>query len=137
MDTKENIETVEKGEIKAGRNWKESKVIFIVLPIILTVLIPLGGLPYLCGRLNYHLSLICIFYPIVLGFIVYCLVRGIGIFFRDWRQIHVKKNCYRLPNWHTYSVLCTVYHTFLSSYRIWFALPCSGIQLRFQRSNKK
>ena len=74
MEEKEHIETVGTEEKGINCVWNKRVVICLVLPIFLTVLFPLGGFPYLCGRLNYHLSLICMFYPIVLGFIVYCLV---------------------------------------------------------------
>ena len=77
MDTKEYIKKAEIEERKPGRNWKESKVIFLVLPIILTILIPLGGLPYLCGRLNFHMGLVLfmiypvMIYPVIGVFIIY------------------------------------------------------------------
>jgi uncharacterized integral membrane protein len=91
MDNKENIETAGTGkteERKSSVVWKCQVVIFIILPIILTVLIPLRGLPYLCGRLNYHLTLICLFfYPIVFGFIIYCFFVGTVRLFRDWKKV--------------------------------------------------
>ena len=89
MDTKENIEPAETAEKKPRSNWKESKLIFLVLPIILTILVPCGGVAYLCGRLNYHLILICVFfYPIVFGFIIYCFFVGTVRLFRDWKKVH-------------------------------------------------
>ena len=73
MDNKENIKQAETGDKKSGRNWKESKVIFLVLPIILTILFPLGGLPYLCGRLSFHMGLVVfMIYPVIGVFIIYC-----------------------------------------------------------------
>ena len=77
MDIKENIEAGQNKERKSGRNWNKSYVIFLVLPIILTILVHLGGLPYLCGRLNYSLTVVCMLYPIVNGFIIYCFVIGV------------------------------------------------------------
>ncbi|MBW7990252.1 MAG: hypothetical protein FVQ84_09590 [Planctomycetes bacterium] len=91
MDKNENIEMAETEERKPARNWKESKVIFLVLPIILIVLVPLGGFPYLCGRLNYPLTLACMFYPIAFIFLICCFVTGIGRFFRDRREHSGKK----------------------------------------------
>jgi hypothetical protein len=89
MDKKGNIETVETGERKPGRNWKESKVIFLVLPIILTVLIPLGGLPYLCGRFNFHLALaVLLLYPVTGVFIIYCFFVSTVRLFRDWKKVN-------------------------------------------------
>jgi len=82
MDKKENIEAGQNKERKPGRNWNESYVIFLVLPIILTILVPLGGLPYLCGRLNLHMGLVIfMLYPATGIFIIYCFFAGIiGLF---------------------------------------------------------
>ncbi len=94
MDTKENIETAETEERKPRRNWKESKVIFLVLPIILTILVPLGGFSYLCGRLNFHLALVVVMiYPVTGVFIVICFLGGIVRFFRDWSKSNKKGKC--------------------------------------------
>ncbi len=89
MDAKTNIETIENGDIKPGRNWKDSKLIFIVLPIILTVLFPLGGLPYLCGRFSPYAITLAHVYVLYLGticFIIFCFVVGVGKLFGVWNK---------------------------------------------------
>lgn len=92
MDKKENIETTQEKERKPGRNWKESYVVFIVLPIILTILVPLGGIFYLCGRLNYHIGLVdCMLYPAISVFIIYCFFAGIIRLFISWKKYIWKK----------------------------------------------
>lgn len=93
MDTKENIETAQVKEGKSSRNWKESYVIFLVLPIIFTILFPLGGIFYLCGRFYPDLIFLsaCMLYPIVGGFIIFCFLGGIVRCFRNWRSYTGKR----------------------------------------------
>jgi len=93
MDKKENIEAAQEKERKPGRNWKASKVIFFVLPIIFTILFPLGGIFYLCGRFYPHLIFLSAFmlYPIVCGFIILCFLGGIVRCFRNWRSYTGKR----------------------------------------------
>lgn len=94
MDNKENIETAEAGERKPKRNWKESKLIFIVLPIIFTVLIPLRVLDYLCGRFSpYEITLayVIMFYPIIGSFIIFCFFTNIVRLFKGWKKYSGKK----------------------------------------------
>jgi hypothetical protein len=87
MEKEAHIEPVETREKKHKRNWKESKIIFLVIPVVLTVFVPCGGIAYLCGRLNCHLGVICVFYPIVFGFIIYCFFVGALRLFRDWKKV--------------------------------------------------
>jgi hypothetical protein len=71
---------------KPGWNKKRSFVVFVVLPIIFIVLIPLGGLLYLCGRLSLHAGLVmCMLYPATGIFIIFCFVTGIARLTRGWR----------------------------------------------------
>lgn len=78
MDKKEDISTSQAKEGKSGFSWKKEYVIFIVLPIILIILVPLGGLFYLCGRLSLHIGLIpCMIYPAIGVFIIYCFIAGV------------------------------------------------------------
>lgn len=89
MDKKENIETAETGNRKYSRDWKRHVMIFIILPIILTVLLPLGGLPYLCGRFSpYAISLahVCGLYLGTICFIIFCFVVGVGKLFGVWNK---------------------------------------------------
>ena len=89
MDTKENIEMAETEGRKSGRNWKESKIIFLILPIVLTVFFPLGVVFYLCGRFSpYAVTLfyVCILYLVTIGFIIYCFVICFVRLYRDQRK---------------------------------------------------
>ena len=89
MDKKENIETAETEEKRISCDWKRHVAIFIVLPIILTILFPLGGFWYICGRFypfnNMYVD-VCMLEPVIGIFIIYCFVAGIGKYVRDWRK---------------------------------------------------
>ena len=92
MDKKENTETAQNKVKKTGLDWNKWDVIFIVLPIILTILVPLGGIFYLCGRLNYHIGLVdCMLYPAIGVFIIYCFFAGIIRLFISWKKYNWKK----------------------------------------------
>jgi hypothetical protein len=43
MNTEEHIETPQTGVRKPGENRKKSIVIFLALPVVLTILFPIGG----------------------------------------------------------------------------------------------
>jgi hypothetical protein len=89
-----NIEPGQNKEKKFGRVWNKRIVVFIVLPIILTILFPMGGLPYLCGRYSpYAITLahFCILYPVIGVFIIYCFVRGFARLPRDLKKRNKKE----------------------------------------------
>lgn len=74
---------------KSIENRKRSIVIFLVLPVVLTILFPLGGLPYLCGRfIPYTGALLyaCMLYPLMCVFIIYCFCRDISRRLRGLRE---------------------------------------------------
>jgi hypothetical protein len=94
MDDKENIQTAGMGERKPGRNWKESKLIFIVLPIMLMILYPVGGLDYLCGRFSLYVIIlvyVSMLYLAIVCFIIFCFFTSIVRLFRDWKKSSGKK----------------------------------------------
>ena len=81
MNTEEHIETPQTRARRIGGNRKKSIIIFLALPAVLTILFPLGGLPYLCGRfIPYTGALlhVCMLYPLMCIFIIYCLCRGVS-----------------------------------------------------------
>ena len=81
MNREERIETPQSKIRKPSMNRKKSILIFLVLPIVLTILFPLGGLPYLCGRFIPYTGAfgnICMLYPLICVFIIYCLCRGVS-----------------------------------------------------------
>jgi hypothetical protein len=71
MDKKVDISASQAKEGKSGLSWNKEYVIFIFLPIILIILVSLGGLPYLCGRLNFHIGVLCMTYPVIGFFIIF------------------------------------------------------------------
>jgi len=74
----QNQEIQKSKEREASPNWNVLDVIFIVLPMICIVFVPLGGLFYLCGRLNYHIGMVVFMaYPVIGVFIIYCFIAGI------------------------------------------------------------
>ena len=85
MDKKEDILASQTKERKSSLSWNKEILIFIVLPIILIILVPLGGLPYLCGRLNIHMVLVVLMaYPAIGFFIIFCFFAGIIGLLRDF-----------------------------------------------------
>ena len=86
MVKKEDIPVSQTKERKSSLNWSKEVLIFIVLPIILIILVPFGGLPYLWGRLNFHIFGLCMIYPVIGVFIIYCFFAGIIGLLRDFRK---------------------------------------------------
>ena len=92
MNKRDNIETAKTEERKHRINWNKWDTFFLVLPIIFTILVPLQGLPYLCGRLNYHMGLvICMLYPAIGIFIICCFFAGIVRLLANWTKNTWKK----------------------------------------------
>lgn len=60
--------------------WKDSHIVLLVLPIVLTILLPGGGIFYLCGRFSpgpISLVHVCMLYPVVFVFMFWCFFAGI------------------------------------------------------------
>ena len=89
MKPEENIETPQtKMEKISGQN--ESIVAFLILPIILTLLIPSGVLLYLFGRLNWHPGLLIMgYYPADI-FMIVCFFVGIVRLLWEWKKYNQK-----------------------------------------------
>jgi len=86
MDKKENTEATRTREAKPRIAPKESVAVFVILLLMLILLVPLGGLLYLCGRLSFHASLaICVLYPVAGIVTIFCLIAGMVRLTRDWR----------------------------------------------------
>ena len=77
---KENTKPARVVKGRTHGKWKDSHVIFFVLPVVLTILFPGGGIFYLCGRFSpgpltvMHVSM---FYLAAIVFIFYCFFLGI------------------------------------------------------------
>ena len=86
MNVKENIETGHAKERKSSHYSNKEYVIFLVLPIICTILFPLGGIFYIYGRLSWHIGLVLfVLYPAA-GFIIYCFFASIVRLIGGWRK---------------------------------------------------
>ena len=86
IDTEELKARQSRGII-TGWNWKESHTLFLLLPLVLIIIVPWGRLPYLCGRLNFHLLVgMFMFYPATVLFMVCCFFAGIIRLFAGWRK---------------------------------------------------
>ena len=70
-DMKKNTEPARTEVKKPTGKCKDSHVVQLVLPIVLTVLLPGGGIFYLCGRFSpgpISLAHVCMVYPVVFVF---------------------------------------------------------------------
>lgn len=92
MDMKERPEPI-RAEKKSSRGrWQDSHIVTFVLPILCILLIPLGGFPYLYGRLNLHPWLTtCMLCPATAVFLVYCFCSGIWRLASGWRRHSQRK----------------------------------------------
>jgi hypothetical protein len=123
MNIEEHIETPHAIVRKHSGNRKKSNVIFLALPAVLTIFFPLGGLPYLCGRfIPYTVALlhICMLYPLMFIFIIYCLRRGFLRRFRCSRESNAQS---RLTN----AVEIGIPLVFIISFIISFFISVKGM----------
>lgn len=87
MKPEENAETPQARETRPGWNWRQSHTVFLVLPVLCIVLVPLGGLPYLFGRLRWPLpTAVCMLYPALATFIIYCFFASVVRLIITWRR---------------------------------------------------
>lgn len=79
-DIKKNQELARREKGKPLGKWRDSHIILLVLPFVLTILFPVGGVYYLCGRFSprvFSFANICMVYPVVIIFIFWCFFSGI------------------------------------------------------------
>jgi len=75
-----DTEPVRTEVMKPHANWKDSHIVLFVLPVVLTMLFPVGGLFYLLGRfspIGLDFCAIWMIYPLVVIFMAWCLYTGI------------------------------------------------------------
>lgn len=80
MDIKKQVKPKQNEHMKPCGNWKNSHVVFFFLPVILTMLFPLGGIFYLSGRFCTTATIffyVYLLYLVVIIFIFYCFISGI------------------------------------------------------------
>jgi hypothetical protein len=81
MDMKENIESIRIEKKRPRGKRKDRHIVSFVLPVILTILFPGGGIFYLFGRFSPSAGSfghVCMLYPVVGVFILWCFFTGIG-----------------------------------------------------------
>ena len=77
---KENTKPARVVKGRTHGKWKDSHVIFFVLPVVFTILFPGGGIFYLCGRFSpgpitlMHVNML---YLAAIVFIIYCFFLGV------------------------------------------------------------
>ena len=79
VDRENTVATQAEKRISRGRR-KDRHIVSFVLPVVLTILFPGGGIYYLCGRFSPNVlsfANICMVYPVVVIFIFWCLFTGI------------------------------------------------------------
>lgn len=79
MDIRENTEPVRTVAGKSCGKWNDSHAIFFVLPLVLTILFPGGGVFYLCGRFSPDVLTFMFVHMLYLGAVVlifYCFFSG-------------------------------------------------------------
>jgi uncharacterized integral membrane protein len=87
MDEEEYIETPQTKEVKPNWNWRKSHLVFLVLPVLCIIFVPLGGLPYLFGRLSWPLpTAVCMLYPAFGLFMIYCFLASIVRLMTAWKK---------------------------------------------------
>ena len=76
MKKRENTEQPQIKGSKPGWDLMELDVVFLVVPLVLTILIPTGILLYAFGRLSWHAGLLGMLQLAAVGLIVLCFVAG-------------------------------------------------------------
>lgn len=106
--------------MESVHRWRDSHVVFLVLPVFCIFLIPLGGLLYLFGRLSFHpLLAIWFLYPAFGVFMIYCFVAGVWRLFSGWKRHTMMKKA-----------LITVEIAIPVVFVLFFVLPLCGFSFR-------
>ncbi|MFQ6036525.1 MAG: hypothetical protein ACE5NM_11870, partial [Sedimentisphaerales bacterium] len=92
MNKDENKQTAQIEERKASPNWNALDVIFLVLPIILIILEPLGGFSYLSGRFDSPsiFLIMILMLPVSCVIIIICFLASIVRLLVHWKN-HTRK----------------------------------------------
>ncbi len=90
MDRTDNREKGGSKGTVPGWNWNKSDVVWLVLPLVLTIFVPTGAILYMYGRLNWHAALLIMFHGGAAAFIVCCFFVSIVRLFIGWGK-HTRK----------------------------------------------
>jgi len=116
-DMQKNTEPARTEDRKSRGKWRDSHIVMLVLPLLCVILIPLGGLLYLSGRLSFHpLLTIWFLYPAFGAFMIYCFGAGVWRLFSGW-----KRHSYRIKVLITMEIAIPVIFVLL------FVLPFYGL----------
>ena len=91
MMTQQNTDAEPGSETRSRRNWNGWDVFFIVMPVLCIILVPLGGLSYLCGRLGFYFHISFMLFFFIGCFIVFCIVYGVEKLLTRWKRHTGKK----------------------------------------------
>lgn len=91
MKPEENVEKARTKTKKFCTSQTDSVVVFLVLPVILTLLVPTGGILYIYGRLSRHpgFMMMTLFLPSFSGMVVFFFI-GIVRLIRWWKKCNWK-----------------------------------------------
>ena len=79
------VRTVDK---TARGKWKDSHVVFLVLPVLCIFFVSFWGFTgYLCGRLSRHMPItVCMLYPLAFILMIFCFFASIVRLIYAWRK---------------------------------------------------
>jgi len=85
---KEHIKPEQTENKKPRGKWKDSHVVFLVLPILCILLVPFMSISYsLCGRLSRHIILVvCMCYTALVIFMIFCFFASMVRLIYVWRK---------------------------------------------------
>lgn len=87
MDMKEHIKPIQTEDKKSRGKWKDSHVVFLVLPILCILLVPFMSISYsLCGRLSRHILLVYMCYTALVIFMIFCFFASIARLIDAWKK---------------------------------------------------
>jgi len=85
---KEHIKPIRTENKKPHRNWKDSHVVFLVLPVLCILFVPFWDIAvYLLGGLSLHMPIIvCMLYPVLVILMIFCFFASIARLIGAWRK---------------------------------------------------
>ncbi len=122
MYKSESTQTKQTKGLKPGWNLMESDVVFLLLPLVLTVFVPTGALLYVFGRLSWHAGLLGLFHLAAIGFIFFCFVASAVRLLLGWRRYTGKRKLLGIAGIAipiVFGMLCVIGSPVLTKSRMW------------------
>jgi len=90
---RENKKPIQIEDKKPRGKWKDSHVVFLVLPVLCILFVPFISLSYsLCGRLNRHILLVVYMcYTALVIFMIFCFFASIARLIGAWKKCTLAK----------------------------------------------